>query len=307
MALSEALQARLEKLVHDNGVVLFMKGDRTFPQCGFSAQVIQILDDYTSDYQTVNVLDDAEVRQGIKDFSDWPTIPQLYVKGEFVGGCDIIRDMHQSGELSTVLGKKPMEVEPPSITLTAPAVAAIAEAAQDAEYPDLRLEIGPRFDYGLSFGPRLAGDVEVKTGGMTLLLDKASARRANGMKIDFLEGEEGAGFKIENPNEPPRVKQMSVAQLKDKLQAGAPMHLFDVRGADERAIVAIYPSTLLDQAGQAALAALSKDEPVVLYCRSGRRSQAAAEQLLAEGYKDVTNVEGGVLAWADLHPGLAKY
>jgi monothiol glutaredoxin len=85
--------------VKTNDVVLFMKGTPQFPQCGFSGQVVQILDYLGVDYKGVNVLADAEIRQGIKDYSNWPTIPQLYVKGEFLGGCDIVREMFQSGEL----------------------------------------------------------------------------------------------------------------------------------------------------------------------------------------------------------------
>ena len=87
--------------VKETDVVLFMKGTPTFPQCGFSGQVVQIMDYLGVPYQGVNVLESAELRQGIKDYSNWPTIPQLYVKGEFVGGCDIIREMFQAGELQT--------------------------------------------------------------------------------------------------------------------------------------------------------------------------------------------------------------
>jgi len=90
---------RIQALIDDNEVVLFMKGTRYAPQCGFSAQVVQILDSLVPEYQTVNVLEDPEIRQGIKEFSKWPTIPQLYVRGEFVGGCDIVTEMYQSGEL----------------------------------------------------------------------------------------------------------------------------------------------------------------------------------------------------------------
>ena len=87
--------------VTQSRVVLYMKGTPQFPQCGFSGQVVQILDYLGVDYKGVNVLADADIRQGIKDYSNWPTIPQLYVKGEFLGGCDIVREMFQSGELQS--------------------------------------------------------------------------------------------------------------------------------------------------------------------------------------------------------------
>ena len=102
----------IDNEVKSSDVVLFMKGTPQFPQCGFSGQVVQILDHLGVPYKGVNVLENAEIRQGIKDYSNWPTIPQLYVKGEFIGGCDIVREMFQAGELQShmtdngvVLGK----------------------------------------------------------------------------------------------------------------------------------------------------------------------------------------------------------
>jgi monothiol glutaredoxin len=94
---------RIEKVISENPVDLFMKGTPEFPQCGFSSQVVQILEYVGAPIASVNVLEDAEIRQGIKEYANWPTIPQLYVKGEFVGGCDIVREMFQSGELAAVL------------------------------------------------------------------------------------------------------------------------------------------------------------------------------------------------------------
>ena len=101
--LSDALRSQISGLVTDHPVVLFMKGTPEFPQCGFSGQVIQILEYVGAPVVGVNVLEDAEIRQGIKEYANWPTIPQLYIKGEFVGGCDIVREMFQSGELTSVL------------------------------------------------------------------------------------------------------------------------------------------------------------------------------------------------------------
>jgi len=97
---------RIEALVKANDVVLFMKGTPLFPQCGFSSRAIAILDRLGAKYETVDVLQDAEIRQGIKEYSDWPTIPQLYVKGEFVGGSDIMMEMFQAGELQQLIEEK---------------------------------------------------------------------------------------------------------------------------------------------------------------------------------------------------------
>jgi monothiol glutaredoxin len=100
----------IDKEVKGNDVVLFMKGTPQFPMCGFSGQVVQILDYLGTPYKGLNVLESDDLRQGIKDYSNWPTVPQLYVKGEFVGGCDIIREMFQAGELQELLKEKGVEL-----------------------------------------------------------------------------------------------------------------------------------------------------------------------------------------------------
>jgi monothiol glutaredoxin len=97
---------RIKRDITENDVVLYMKGTPVFPQCGFSAAVVQVLSHMGVKFKGVDVLTDPALRQGIKEFSSWPTIPQLYVKGEFLGGCDIVREMHQSGELQEVLQSK---------------------------------------------------------------------------------------------------------------------------------------------------------------------------------------------------------
>ena len=102
--------AQIDKEVKSNDVVLFMKGTPQFPMCGFSGQVVQILNYLGVPYKGVNVLEDETIRQGIKDYSNWPTIPQLYVKGEFVGGCDIVMEMVQAGELHSMLKEKGIPV-----------------------------------------------------------------------------------------------------------------------------------------------------------------------------------------------------
>ena len=104
---------RIEKLISENPVVLFMKGTPEFPQCGFSGQVIQILEYVGAPVVGVNVLEDADIRQGVKEYANWPTIPQLYVKGEFLGGCDIVREMFQSGELTVGFDRCRRSVEEP--------------------------------------------------------------------------------------------------------------------------------------------------------------------------------------------------
>lgn len=102
---------RIQKEIDSSDVVLYMKGTAVFPQCGFSAAVVQVLSQLGVAFKDVNVLEDSVIRQGIKEFANWPTIPQLYVKGEFVGGCDIVREMYETGELQELLQQKGVPYE----------------------------------------------------------------------------------------------------------------------------------------------------------------------------------------------------
>lgn len=110
--MSEAVFARINEIISANDVHLFMKGTPMAPQCGFSGTVVQLLSQSGIPFSSTNVLEDYDIREGIKAFSNWPTIPQLYVKGEFVGGCDIVREMAQSGELASLLGDKGIAAKP---------------------------------------------------------------------------------------------------------------------------------------------------------------------------------------------------
>jgi len=101
--MKDAVQAHIEREINEHDVVLFMKGTPVFPQCGFSAVVVQVLSHLGIKFKGIDVLSDPELRRGIKAFSDWPTVPQLYVKGEFIGGCDIVREMFETGELAQLL------------------------------------------------------------------------------------------------------------------------------------------------------------------------------------------------------------
>ncbi len=101
--LDDSTKKFLDHLVQTNRIVLFMKGNKSFPQCGFSAAVVEVLKKHGAEFHTVNVLQDANIREGIKEYSSWPTIPQLYIDGEFVGGCDIVREMDANGELADKL------------------------------------------------------------------------------------------------------------------------------------------------------------------------------------------------------------
>ena len=110
--LNEAIKTRIDDEIASESVVLFMKGTPVFPQCGFSASVVGVLSHLGVNFRSINVLEDDNIREGIKAYSDWPTIPQLYVKGEFVGGCDIIREMYESGELTEMFQTQGIDARP---------------------------------------------------------------------------------------------------------------------------------------------------------------------------------------------------
>ena len=107
--MENSVKEKIETLINENEVMLFMKGTPEMPQCGFSAAVVGVLNHLGIKFSTVNVLENENIRQGIKEYANWPTIPQLYVKGEFVGGCDIIREMYESGELNELISSKGIE------------------------------------------------------------------------------------------------------------------------------------------------------------------------------------------------------
>ncbi len=305
MALSESLRNELQSLVTNNRVVLFMKGTRGAPQCGFSAQVVQILDELLPSYETVDVLRSPELRDGIKEFSEWPTIPQLFIDGQFVGGCDIVRSLNASKELHQLLGTSGSVPPTPKVKVSAAAANAF-QAAADPSGDQLHLKIDAQFQYDLFFGPSEAGEIEVPTNGPTLWMDPASARRADGLSIDFVTGD-GGGFKIENPNEPPKVKQIAAPELKAMLERGE-ITLFDVRPSSERDIASIAAAHALDAQGQALLFSLDRGAAVAFHCHHGVRSQDAASQLIGEGFRNVYNLKGGIDAWSNLvDPSVPRY
>jgi monothiol glutaredoxin len=308
-SLSPELREKLENLVKSDEVVLFMKGSRSFPQCGFSARVVGMLNTLVPKYTTVNVLSDPDIRNGMKDFSDWPTFPQLYVKGEFVGGADIVGQMFESGELAGKLGVEVKPVEAPKLTVTPRAATELKAALAEAGPGDvLHLTVDERFEHSLDLGPKESGHLTVESNGVTVQVDRTSAGRAGGVVIDFVDGPQGSGFKIENPNRPAGVKQVSAKELKAMLDAGEVKELFDVRTPKEVAIARIAQARLLDDAAVAYLEGLPRDTPIAFHCHHGGRSQNAAMHFLGKGFTRVYNLAGGIDAWSQqVDPQVPRY
>jgi monothiol glutaredoxin len=309
MPLAPEVRQKLDQLVASDAVVLFMKGSRAFPQCGFSAAVVGILDSHLPKYATVNILADAEVRASMKEYSEWPTFPQLYIRGEFVGGADIVRQMNESGELATKLSGLTAPIAPPSITITARAAAELTAALRDGAAGDvIHLTISPAWEHGLDLGAPEAGSVSVTASGLTVQLDRASAARASGVVIDFADSAAGGGFKIDNPNRPAAVRQVGPKELQQLLTSGVVKELFDVRTPKERDTAKLAAARHLDDAAMAYIESLPRETPLAFHCHHGGRSNAAAEHFLKLGFKTVYNLAGGIDAWSQqLDPSIARY
>jgi monothiol glutaredoxin len=304
MSLDEQTRNEISELVEKNKVVLFMKGTRHFPQCGFSATVVQILDQLAPQYHTVNILKAPNIREGIKEYSNWPTIPQLYVDGKFVGGCDIVREMYVAGELQSLLGVQE-NVAAPKITVSAAARQAF-EQARDGEQGALRLGVSSRFEHELSLDEARPGDFEIDAGGIKVLVDRMSAKRADGISIDYVSEGDG-GFRVENPNEPARVRALKPADLKRMLDSADKPRLIDVRTDQEFGIARLPGGRLLDEVASE-LQALDRASPLVFFCHHGSRSRAAAERFVADGFTRVYNLEGGIDAWSrEIDPTIPTY
>lgn len=309
MSLDPALRSRIESLLQSNRVVLFMKGQPNMPQCGFSAKAVGALSTLGVDYAHVNVLADQDIREGIKAYGDWPTIPQLYIDGELVGGSDIIEQMSNSGELASLLGVAAPDRTPPKITITPAAAEMLSNAAADAGPGGaLALSINAQFQPNFQLAQFDANAIAAESNGVRIQFDLASARRAEGITIDWVDDIRGKGLAIDNPNAPKPVQTLSPAEADVRVAAGEVL-LVDVRPAEERAIAAVkLPFKTFDGNGRAELETLPKDTAIAFLCRSGGRSQQAAEEFRALGFSNVYNVVGGTNAWADeMDSGLTKY
>ena len=308
MSLDPTLRSRIEALLHEHPIVLFMKGTRDAPRCGFSAATVGVLNELLPDYASIDVLADADIRDGIKVYGNWPTIPQLYVKGELIGGADIVQSMYTSGQLQELFGLPQPDRTPPQIVMSDAAASAIREALADAE-PGvaLHLAIDARFQAQFHLAEPDDHAIRSDASGIALFMDLASAKRAQGIRIDWVETSQGAGLAIDNPNAPAAVKPLSVSELKKRLDAGS-ITVIDVRPPEERATAALAQPFRTFDDGIEALATLPKDTALAFLCHSGGRSARAAEHFRGLGFRQVYNVEGGIDAWSrEVDPTVARY
>lgn len=299
MSLTPELRQRIEHLLASNPVVLFMKGSPDAPRCGFSAKAVGALSGLVNEYAHVDVLSDPEIREGIKAYGSWPTIPQLYVRGELVGGSDIIEAMLNSGELHGLFGQAAPDRTPPSITITPMAANAIRGALDDADANlALHLSVDARFNAQFALKPAAGNEIVSGAQGIRIHMDLASAQRAKGLEIDWVEDARGAGLAIRNPNAPPPVKPLTVQELHDRIIAGT-IDVIDVRPAQDRELAPFpQPHDVLDLDTRTRLEGLPRDLPIAFLCHHGNSSRQAAEHFRGLGFHDLYNVEGGIDAWS---------
>ena len=307
MTLDPTTRARIDTLLAADSVVLFMKGNPRAPQCGFSAKANGALEATGVTYAHVDVLSDPELREGIKAYGDWPTIPQLYIGGELVGGSDIILQMAGSGELHGALGLPAPDRTPPDITITDAAAAMLRTSIADAgEGYVLQLDIDNAFNARLQLAPHDEGAIASESNGIRAQFDLASAQRARGLTIDWADDARGRGLVIDNPNAPPKIRPISPVDANARASAGT-LTIVDVRPAEERAMSSILQAHVTFDDGMEAIEALPKDTPLGFLCHHGARSGQAAEHFRALGFNNLHNITGGIDAWSALDPSVPRY
>ena len=292
------MKQKIDSLIHNHAIVLFIKGTKDQPQCGFSSKVVEVLKKFAPDFVTVDVIADPDMREAIKVYSSWPTIPQLYVDGEFIGGCDIVLDLFEKNELPSLLKVAKAE-QAPIIKLSDAALAAFVDANPEREGSEcFRLSIGADFEHSLSFDFQHDDDFTVKFGDVAIIIDPYSAARANGLSLDFVQDGLQSGFAFENPNEPPMVQELAVEEFKSWQTQGKSALLIDVRPRSEWQKAHISSAQLLEEMPKDEIAKLNKNVPIVFFCHHGGRSRRTAESFRYRGFTKIFNLTGGIDAWS---------
>lgn len=292
------VKAHLESLIQKNSVVLFMKGTKERPQCGFSKQVVAVLNQLLPDFTYVDVLSEPEIREGIKAYSNWPTIPQLYIDGDFVGGCDIVLDLFEKNQLQSLL-KLEKATKAPVINLSSSALQAFSNAlAEQNEGEAIRISVGADFSHSLQFDTPTPDDFRVSIQNIELIFDAYSAKRADNLSIDFIEDQLEAGFAFNNPNEAPKVRELSVEEFVAMRMNNPDILLIDVRPHEEWQQAHIDFAKRLDDFSAGDLAALDKNTALVFHCHHGGRSMRVGESFRKKGFTRLYNLTGGIDAYA---------
>ena len=296
--MNEQIKNEIENLVNNNACVLFMKGNPKHPQCGFSSNTVNILQELVGeDFAFCNVLEDQNIREGIKEYGNWPTIPQLYINKELVGGNDIVTEMYNTGELQTMLGLPQPQREPAEIAITDVARQNIMNGIKDIGSHVLKLSIDSQFNTRFSIEEPKGYELISEIGDIKIYMDIGTAKRANGIEIDWVEDLQGAGLVINNPNQPKEINQLSKNDLIKGMEKGVYKHIYDVRSEQQFSVQSIAGSKRLDKENMQKIETLAKDTPLVFVCSVGNTSQGACDFYRKKGFTNVNNLVGGIANW----------
>lgn len=288
----------IDDMVKNNRCVLFMKGTPAHPQCGFSSNTVSIMKDLLGDdFETFNVLEDHEVREGIKEYGNWPTIPQLYIDSELIGGNDIVTEMFNTGELQSLLNLPQPDRTPANITITEKARESILSGIADIGSNVLKLTVDSQFNTRFSIEPAKGYEVVSDLGEIKIYMDVGTVKRADGVEIDWVDDLQGSGLVINNPNAPKPVKQINKGELEAGITEEKFKHVYDVRSEEHYSQQHIPGSVRLTKEAMQELENLDKDTAVVFVCNIGKSSQGAADFYRKKGFTNVHNLVGGVNAW----------
>ncbi len=310
MLLNIKIKEKIINYINREKIALFIKGTPQEPQCGFSAKIIEILDFFVSDYVSINVLEDEQVRNGIKEYSNWPTIPQLYVDQKFIGGSDVVSQMYDNGELLELFNiKKISKNFIFNIKITNDAKNKFINFLQNNnKISYFRLTINAKFEHKLSISILKQNDVISKNNDISLILDPVSATRVNNIIIDYKQIGFKEGFKIINPNKPPKIKQINALELKRKIDNKDKLMVFDVRTKEEWDIVHIKNTYFFRDFSSEQKNKLNKHKMIVFLCHHGMRSQRIAESFRMNGFTNVYNLIGGIDEWSrNIDTTLVRY
>ena len=296
--MNEQTKQSIENLVNNNTCVLFMKGNPQYPQCGFSSNTVKILQELVGDkFSYCNVLEDQNIREGIKEYGNWPTIPQLYINKELIGGNDIVTEMYNTGELQTLLDLPLPVKEPAAISITEKAQENIRKGIQNIGSKVLMLSIDSQYNTRFSIEEAKGYEIISHVEDIKIYMDVGTAKRANGLEIDWVEDLQGAGLVIKNPNEPKKIKQITKQDLMDGIQRGKYPNIYDVRPENMFLAQSIPGSKRLDKEGMQEIESFSKETPLVFVCNVGKTSQETCDFYRKKGYTNINNLIGGVSNW----------
>lgn len=310
MTLSAADRQRIETLLRAHRLVVFMNGAPDAPERFFSHKICRLLDGLGLDYAYVDVSADSKLREQIKAYGGLQAIPQLYLDGQPLGGNEVVEQMAGADELHAALGLPVPDRTPPAVRLTPAAAEFLRGVVRGkGEGTVVDIAVDPQFRSSLRFGPRRNDAIAAEMDGVALQFDLASARRAEGLSIDWQDVERGPSLLLSHPRAPvPKpVRWISPSEADARVRAGT-LTIVDLRREEERALARLsVPFLYLDE-GTHEIRHMPPQAPLAVLCHRGERCWHGAQHLVQLGHRDVYAIEGGIDAWAaDVDASIPRY